>query len=139
VAGQVTATETAETAELPTLSERIGRVLALDPSAPALEFALRWHTWGELAAAADALAPHVRPGERVAVLLRNRPPQLGLLLGLLRAGACVVAVNPGRGTERVRADTHALGVGAVAGSPEDLEAFAPRVRWFASDALGASP
>ncbi|MEX5711913.1 SDR family oxidoreductase [Parafrankia sp. FMc6] len=98
----MTRRETAESPglRLPTLSERIGRVLALDPSAPAVEFERHWHTWGELAASADAAAPHVRPGERVALLLRNRPPQLGLLLGLLRAGACVIAVNPGRGVER---------------------------------------
>ncbi|OAA27841.1 acyl-CoA synthetase (AMP-forming)/AMP-acid ligase II [Frankia sp. EI5c] len=124
------------TGELPTLCVRLGRVLALDPAAPALEFERRWHTWGELAAAADAVAPHVRPGQRVAILLRNRPPQLGLLLGLLRAGARVVAVNPGRGAERVRADTHTLGVDIVAGSTADLTAFAPQVRWLASDTLG---
>ncbi|CAI7975337.1 AMP-dependent synthetase [Frankia sp. Hr75.2] len=127
-------------AELPALSERIGRVLALDPSAPAVEFERHWHTWGKLAASADAVAPHVRPGERVALLLRNRPPQLGLLLGLLRAGACVVAVNPGRGVERVRADLGSLTVTTVAGGQADLAdlaAFAPRVRWFGSDALGS--
>ncbi|KPM52163.1 AMP-dependent synthetase [Frankia sp. R43] len=127
-----------DTAELPTLSQRLGKVLALDPSAPAVEFEQRWHTWGELAATADALASQVRPGERVAVLLRNRPPQLGLLLGLLRHGACVVAVNPGRGVERVRADLESLAVGTVAGSSADLAAFAPQalVRRFVSDDLG---
>ncbi|WP_018637199.1 class I adenylate-forming enzyme family protein [Parafrankia elaeagni] len=124
------------TAELPALSERIGKVLALDPSAPAVEFERHWHTWGELAAAADAVAPLVRPGERVALLLRNRPPQLGLLLGLLRAGACVVAVNPGRGAERVRADLGSLAVATVAGGRADLAALAPRARRLGSDELG---
>ncbi|MCK9926451.1 acyl--CoA ligase [Frankia sp. Mgl5] len=122
---------------LPALSERIGQVLALDPSAPAVEFERHWHTWGELAASADAVAPLVRPGARVALLLRNRPPQLGLLLGLLRAGACVVAVNPGRGAERVRADLDSLAVTTVAGDRADLAAFAPPARRLASDALGA--
>ena len=110
---------------VPDLSERIAKVLALDPSAPALEFQHRWYPWGDLGATADAVEPHVAPGERVAVLLRNRPPHVGLLLGLLRAGACVVTANPERGTERVRADLESLGVGTVAGERADLDAFAP--------------
>jgi acyl-CoA synthetase (AMP-forming)/AMP-acid ligase II len=121
---------------LPDLSERIAKVLALDASAPALEFQHRWYQWGDLGATADAVERHVAPGERVAVLLRNRPPHLGLLLGVLRAGACVVTANPERGTERVRADLESLGVGTVAGERADLDAFAPTVRWFVSDTLG---
>ncbi|WP_045875484.1 fatty acid--CoA ligase family protein [Pseudofrankia sp. DC12] len=120
----------------PALSGRLGQVFALDPAAPAVEFERHWHSWGELAATADAVEPHVAAGERVALLLRNRPAQLGLLLGLLRAGACVVAASPGRGVDRVRADLDGLAVATVAGAPEDLETFAPRVRWFASGALG---
>jgi acyl-CoA synthetase (AMP-forming)/AMP-acid ligase II len=124
-------------AGLPELSARIARVLALGPSARALEFERRWYLWGELGAAADAIAPYVRAGERVAVLLRNRPAHVGLLLGLLRCGACVVTANPERGAERVRADLASLGVGTFAGGHADLEALAPPGRWLASDALGA--
>src|SRR2546422_4000747 len=116
--------------EVPELSRRIAQVLALDPSAAAMEFEHRWDTWGDLAASADAIGPHVVPGERVAVLLRNRPSEVGLLLGLLRAGACVVTANPERGTERVRSDLDSLGVGTVAGEPHDLKTLAPHVRWF---------
>jgi acyl-CoA synthetase (AMP-forming)/AMP-acid ligase II len=121
---------------LPELSERIARVFALDPAAPALEFERTWHPWGELSAMADTVAPHVEPGERVAVLLRNRPPQVGLLLALLRAGACVVTADPERGAARVRADLDALAVGTVAGDPEDLAAYAPPGRRLVSDQLG---
>jgi acyl-CoA synthetase (AMP-forming)/AMP-acid ligase II len=124
-------------AGLPGLSARIAGVLALDPSAPAFEFERRWYRWGELGAAADAVAAHVGTGERVAVLLRNRPAHVGLLLGLLRSGACVVTANPDRGADRVGADLASLGVGTFAGEPADLEAFAPRGRWLASDALDA--
>jgi len=124
------------TLELPALSRRIAQVFALDPSARALEFEQQWYTWGDLAAAADAIASLVEPGQRVAVLLRNRPVHVGLVLGLLRAGACVVTANPDRGTERVRADVASLGVGTIAGAGDDLEAFAPKVRWLASDKLG---
>jgi acyl-CoA synthetase (AMP-forming)/AMP-acid ligase II len=122
--------------ELPALSRRIAAVLALDPTALALEFHQTWHTWGDLAATANQIAVSVAPGERVAVLLRNRPPQVGLLISLLRAGACVVAVNPERGAERVRSDLESLGVATVAGEPSDLDELAPSARWFVSEKLG---
>src|SRR5262249_34406433 len=120
----------------PALSERLAQVFALDPSAPALEFEQQWYSWGDLAAVADAIAPLVEPGDRVAVLLRNRPAQIGLVLGLLRAGACVVSANPDRGIDRVRADLESLGVATIAGASDDLETLAPKVRWFVSDKLG---
>jgi long-chain acyl-CoA synthetase len=122
---------------MPELSTRIAKVLALDPAANALEFHQHWYSWGDLAATAGAIEPELEPGERVAVLLRNRPQHVGLVLGLLRAGACVVTANPERGAERVRADLESLGAGTIAGERADLEAFAPSTRWFASDALGA--
>jgi acyl-CoA synthetase (AMP-forming)/AMP-acid ligase II len=122
------------------LTERLRQILSLDPTAQAVEFAGQWSSWGEIADAAGVLEAAVEPGERVAVLLRNRPEHVGLLIGLLGASACVVTVNPGRGVHRVRADLAALGVGTVAGTPEDLETFAPtgeRVRWLASEKLGS--
>ena len=122
--------------ELPELSRRIRCVLDLDRSAPALEFEQRWYPWDAPASAADTVAPRVAPGERVAVLLRNRPPHVGLLLGLLCAGACVVTANPDRGADRVRADLESLGVATVAGESGDLAAFAPVGRRITSDVLG---
>src|SRR5262249_47515650 len=103
---------------------------------PALEYEHQWHPWGDLTAMGDAVAPHVAPGERVAVLLRNRPPQVGLLLALLRAGSCVVAVNPERGTDRVRADLESLDVGTIAGEPADLTELAPPGRWLSTGRIG---
>jgi len=105
------------------LSQTIAAVLALDGNAGALEYEQEWHTWGDLAASADALDDYVVPGTRVGVLLRNRPAHVGLLVGLLRAGACVVAINPGRGVDRVRAEVAKLNLPAVAGEPGDLEEF----------------
>ena len=110
-------------AVLPELSGRIAAVLALDPAAPAFEFQGTWHSWGELRAAADAVAPHVVPGARVGLMLRNRPAHIGLLLGFLRAGASIVAINPGRGDDRVRADLASLDVPILAGDPDDLAAY----------------
>jgi acyl-CoA synthetase (AMP-forming)/AMP-acid ligase II len=114
-----------ESTELPELSRRIGQVLDLDPAAPAFEFQGRWYTWGDLGAAADTVAPHVVPGARVGLMLRNRPAQVGLLLALLKAGACVVAINPGRGDDRVRADMAGLDLPILAGGSDDLAAFGP--------------
>jgi len=108
------------------LGERIVAVLAIDPSAPALEFAGRWRTWGELAATVDAVARQLpEPGTRIGVLLRNRPAQVGFLLGALRAGACVVALDPQRGRDRVRSEVAALELPCIAGEPEDLANFVP--------------
>ncbi len=123
------------------LTDRIQQILTLDPAAPALEFTREWFTWGQIADSARLLGSEVAPGERVALLLRNRPEHVGLLIGLISAGACVVTVNPGRGIDRVRTDLAELGVGTVAGTSEDLEALAPRpgeVRWISSEALGAA-
>ena len=110
-------------APLPELSARIAGVLALDPAAPAFEFRGSWCTWGDLCGVADLVAATVAPGTRVGVLLRNRPAQVSLLLGLLRSGACVVTINPDRGDERVRDDLATLGLDALGGEPADLERF----------------
>ena len=107
------------------ISERLGAVLALEPSAPALEFEGEWSTWGELSAAADAVDVVLRErglgaGSPVGLMLRNRPVALGTLLGLLRAGACVVTINPLLGAERLRADVPGLGLPLLLGAPDDL-------------------
>lgn len=103
------------------LGERIAAVLALDPSAPALEFAGRWRTWGELAATALSVAAHLPvAGTRIGVLLRNRPAPVACVLGSLRAGACLVAIDPQRGAERVRREIASLDLSCIAGEPEDL-------------------
>ena len=73
------------------------------------------------------------------VLLRNQPAHIGLLAGLLLAGACVVTINPGRGEDRVRADVAGLGVPVLAGSPADLAAFAPRDADAAVATEGTAP
>ena len=60
------------------------------------------------------------------MILRNRPASVGFLLGVLRAGGCVVTINPQRGVARTRADIEALDLGLVVGEPEDLETHVPR-------------
>jgi acyl-CoA synthetase (AMP-forming)/AMP-acid ligase II len=108
---------------LPDLSLSLASVLQLDPSASVLEYKQQWYSWGDLATTAESVGAYVGPGHRVGLLLRNHPAQVGLFIGLLRAGATMVAINPGRGIDRVRADVASLNLQFVAGEPKDLEAF----------------
>ena len=108
------------------LPARIADVLALDPAADAVEFAEAWRSWGALADTVGQVASLVdRPGTEVGILLRNRPAAIGLLLGVLRAGGCVVAINPGRGRERTRDDIAALDLPVLVGDPSDLADLVP--------------
>ena len=108
------------------LPARIGDVLGVDPDAAAIEFEGSWRTWGELAdTVAQTAALVERPGAEVGVLLRNRPSSIGLLLGVLRAGGCVVTINPGRGRDRTREDIAALDLPVLAGDPDDLADLVP--------------
>lgn len=107
------------------LSARVADVLAIDPSANAIEFEGRWWTWGEVARVADQVAALVEPGTEVGILLRNTPASIGLLLGVLQAGGCVVTINPGRGVERTRDDIAALDLPLLAGHPADLAELVP--------------
>ena len=109
------------------LSARIAGVLGLDPTAPAIEFEGSWRVWLQLAETVDQAAGLVAgAGSEVGILLRNRPASVGLLLGVLRAGGCVVTINPGRGIERTRDDITQLDLPVLAGEPADLAEFVPR-------------
>jgi len=101
------------------LSERIRAVAALDPEAPFLEFEGGWRTWGDLGSTVEQVAAQVpEPGAPVGVLLRNRPAPVGLLLGVLGAGACAIAINPDRPL-----DDEARTLRLVVGEPADLARF----------------
>lgn len=106
----------------PPLSERIAAVTRIDPGAPALEFERRWYTWGQLEATLSRVAGQVpEAGAQIGIILRNRPAHVGALLGVLRAGGCVVTINPHRGVARTREDIANLRLGVVVGSEDDLQ------------------
>jgi acyl-CoA synthetase (AMP-forming)/AMP-acid ligase II len=123
------------------LAARIADVLRVDAAADAIEFEGRWYPWGALAATVEAVGALVeRPGTEVGILLRNRPASVGLLLGVLAAGGCVVTVNPGRGRDRTRDDVAGLDLPVLAGAPDDLDALVPagvRATRVAVDDLGS--
>jgi long-chain acyl-CoA synthetase len=103
------------------LSRRIDDVLCLKPAAPALEYEQQWVSWGQLGELAEQISSLTgtdRP--QVGILLRNRPAHVAALLGVLRCGATVVAINPARGEERVRADVNRLAVPLIIGESDDL-------------------
>lgn len=88
-------------------------MLAIDPSAPAVEYHDRWSTWGDLSAIGrdlDALlvAAGLGAGTPVACLLRTRPEHIGVVLGLLTTARTVVTVNPQQGDDKLVADLRAL-------------------------------
>jgi acyl-CoA synthetase (AMP-forming)/AMP-acid ligase II len=123
------------------LSQKIDAVLSIDPSAPAIEFESHWRTWGDLRTTVDEIAAVVpKPGTPVGILLRSRPVPVGLLLGVLQAGGCVVAINPQRGVERTRTDIAGLELPFIAGEPSDLETHvdaSSRSALVAADDLGS--
>jgi acyl-CoA synthetase (AMP-forming)/AMP-acid ligase II len=125
------------------LAGRIGAIPKLDPEAPALEFDGRWYTWGQLDATLSAIAEQVsEPGTQVGIILRNRPAHVGALLGVLRAGGCVVTINPHRGRARTREDIAELGLGVLVGDEDDLRelVIAPGARaTLALRELGEAP
>jgi acyl-CoA synthetase (AMP-forming)/AMP-acid ligase II len=102
------------------LSRRITDVLGLAPDAPALEYDGQWMSWGALADTAGRIGSLVGNDNQVGILLRNRPPQVAALLGVLQRGATVVVINPARGDERIRADVGQLGLSLIIGEPDDL-------------------
>jgi acyl-CoA synthetase (AMP-forming)/AMP-acid ligase II len=103
------------------LAARIGEIVAIDTGAPALEFDQRWYTWGELGSTIDGIAGLVgAPGREVGIILQNRPAHVGALLGVLRAGGCVVTINPKRGVERTREDIAGLDLDLLVGTADDL-------------------
>jgi acyl-CoA synthetase (AMP-forming)/AMP-acid ligase II len=108
------------------LSARINDVLAVDREAPAIEFEGSWWTWGQLGDTVDQAAELVsEPGREVGILLRNRPVCIGLVLGVLSAGGCVVTINPGRGRDRTQEDIAGLDLPVLAGEPYDVDELVP--------------
>jgi long-chain acyl-CoA synthetase len=124
------------------LSRRIDDVLRLEPDAPALEYNRQWLSWGQLGELAEqisSIAGADRP--QVGILLRNRPAHVAALLGVLRCGATVVAINPGRGEQRLQADIEQLALPLIIGEPADLAVLgAPPAATVVSIAeLGVTP
>ncbi|HXO13898.1 MAG TPA: AMP-binding protein, partial [Mycobacterium sp.] len=124
------------------LSRRIDDVLRLQPDAPALEYDHQWLSWGQLRDFAEQISSLTgtdRP--QVGILLRNRPAHVAALLAVLRCGATVVVINPGRGDERIKADVDQLALPLIVGEPDDLAMAGgpPATTVVSISAIGAKP
>jgi long-chain acyl-CoA synthetase len=81
-----------------TLGALLADLAAKGPERPAITCAGRTLTFGELDARSSQVAPAlvrggVRPGDRVAVLTKNRPEYFELMFGAARARAVLVGLN----------------------------------------------
>lgn len=89
------------------LGEAIDGVLAVEPSAPAVEFEGRWTSWGELARAKreiEAAVADLGPDLRIGVLIRNRPDTIPALLACAASDNCLVTLNPVYPDDKLAAD-----------------------------------
>ena len=121
------------------LCRRIADVLALQPDARAVEYEGQWFSWGELAALAARVGALADEDAEVGILLRNRPPHIAALLGVLMSGACVTVVNPSRGEDRVNTDVEALDLPLLVGEAEDLSRLGSPVRTATVGDLDSEP
>ncbi|MCF4136396.1 condensation domain-containing protein [Streptomyces sp. Tue 6430] len=89
-----------------TIHRLIEERVAADPDAVAVAFGDRCWTFGEINARANRLAHHlrdigVRPDTLVAVCLERSPELIATLLGILKAGAAFVPLDPDYPVDRI--------------------------------------
>ena len=108
------------------LTESAGR----DPQAPALRYEEEALDYGELEARTNRVARAlrevgVRPGDRVGLHLRKTGAAVVALLGIQKAGACVVPVSSGMPAPRVRDIVDQCGMRFLVASEASLRALDP--------------
>ncbi len=91
-----------------------------------MEFERGWYPWRALdqtaTDVADAMARlGLGPGAAVGVMLRNRPVPVGLMLGVLRAGGCLVTINPQLGPTACASDLADLDLALLAAERTDVD------------------
>lgn len=106
------------------LSDRLAEVLAIDPSAPAVEFDGTWSTWAEIGAVATKVRDLIAASGAdapvaVGVVLTNRPEVVGAVIGVLLGGGCVVTLNPHQGDAGLTADVVSLRTPVVVARADD--------------------
>ncbi|HEU0301092.1 MAG TPA: AMP-binding protein, partial [Longimicrobium sp.] len=112
--------------------------VARHPHAPAAAHAGRTLTYAELDRRSSAVAARLRalgvgPEARVAVMLERGPELAAALLGVMKAGAAYVPLDPGYPAERIAYVLEDSGAVAVlAGAAHALPPAAPRVVEIAS-------
>lgn len=113
------------------LGNLISGVLAVDPSADAIEFDQTWWTWGDLARIGDAFdaalnTAGVAGAVRIGGLMRNRPEMSAVLLRIISNDRCVVTLNPSLPDEKLAEDIKTLRPPVIVGLARDWERPAVR-------------
>lgn len=121
------------------LADRIRTILALDPSAPAIEYEGAWTDWGTIADIATDIESHLKAtglddGIPVALVLRNHPAMVAAVLGVMLAQGCIVTVNPSHGDAGLASDVEKLQAPVVIGLAADWSR--PGVAGAAKGGLG---
>jgi acyl-CoA synthetase (AMP-forming)/AMP-acid ligase II len=91
------------------LADQLRAVMAIDPSAPFLQFEGRWSTWGDLAASVDSVdallsGAGLGAAAPIGIVLRNRPETLAALIAVLATRRAVVTLNPAQPDNVLAAD-----------------------------------
>ncbi|MEO5598153.1 MAG: fatty acid--CoA ligase family protein [Novosphingobium sp.] len=112
-------------------------VMALDPSAEAIEFHGRWYHWGELNGIVDALDAlleenGIPAGTRVGGLLRNTPEVAAAIVELITSDRCVVTLNPLLPGDKLGPEIAGLKIPALIALDQDWER--PEIRAAAEQA-----
>jgi len=108
------------------LAERIEEVLTIAPDAGAIEFEGRWHSWGGMAKSVHWLrqafdGAGLAPGDAVALVIRNRPPQCAAALAIVASRRMLVTINPHQSASAMAADFAELAIPAIVLDREDWE------------------
>ena len=117
------------------VEQLIRKRVADHPDAPWVRFGDDVYSWADALAAMEQAATGylelgVRPGDRVAIMMRNRPEFLWAHFGLGLIGASSVLVNTaqrGRTLEHILADARCTAVVADAAFVDPIEAVRPRI------------
>lgn len=109
------------------LQRQLRTIMALDPPAPALQFAGHWFTWSDLSGAAGRIdellsAAGIGAGCAVGIVLRNSPEAVAALLAVISTGRAVLSLSPIQSQAALRADVEALRPPAVIAGRRDWTA-----------------
>lgn len=101
-------------------------VMAIDPSAPAIEYHRRWYTWGELHSLVNALDAifterSVPTGARIGGLLRNCPEIACAIVAIVTSDRCVVTLNPVMPDDKLAPEIESLQIPVLVALRQDWE------------------
>ncbi|NLR72783.1 long-chain fatty acid--CoA ligase [Novosphingobium sp. ERN07] len=124
-----------------TLNSIVRAVLAIDPSAPAIEHNCQWYTWGELSEIIDSVEAiltreGIGAGTRIGGILRNTPQIAAVIIATIINDRCVVTLNPALPDDKLVADINTLEIPVVIAEMVDWERPAVMAAVKQSGALG---